>query len=165
MFAPDPTVDIGIPNNAPEMVDAALGYAAWREAIVSGDPVTLLAIPGTPHSIHQLGLNIGNWDPACQRPLYLVILEGDFNGENLFSGPTDASELRGRYLAFVFDLSAGIPGDVTFTILSTDGAAFKQALGDPSLPDSKDVIPDPQPPYPPCEDVTLEGNPEPQPTP
>ncbi len=86
-------------------------------------------------------------------PLYLVILKGDFNGHHLFVVPTDGLELRGTYVAYVFDLAHGAPGDVTFTILSEDGAAFKQALGDPQLPDADTIIPDPQPPYPPCQDV------------
>jgi hypothetical protein len=159
-----PTVDIGIDIDPDQMVAAAIEYSEWREAIVSGTPDALLAVPGTPESIRQLGLNIGNWNPTCARPMYLVILKGDFDGSNLFAVPTDERELPGRYVAYVFDLTAGVPGEVTFTVLSEDGAAFKQALDDPTLPDPDFTVPESSPPYPPCEDVTLPGNPGPEPT-
>ncbi len=109
-----------------------------------------------------MGLNIGNWDPVCARPMYLVILKGDFAGRNLLVVPTDDRELHVQYVGYIFDLSAGVPGDVIFTILSQDGAAFKQALGDPRLPDLDNTVP--EPPYPPCDGVTLPSNPEPLPT-
>lgn len=157
-----PTVDIGMDIDPAQMIAAAIAYSEWREAIVNGQPQAVLAVPGTPESIRVLGLNIGNWDPTCARPMYLVILKGAFDGRNLFASPADERALPGQYVAYVFDLSAGVPGAVTFTILSGDGAAFKQALGDPALPDPNVTVPAPSPPYPPCDDVTLPGNPQPQ---
>lgn len=165
------TVDIGMDVTSTQMISAAIEFSEWREAIVSGEPEPVLAVPGTPESIRLMGLNIGNWDPTCKRPMYLVILKGNFDGRNLFVNPSFATSdneqgLRGRYVAYVFDLTSGVPGDVTFTILSEDRAAFKQALSDPTFPEPDFTVPEPVPPYPPCEDVSFLGKfgPEFQPT-
>jgi hypothetical protein len=147
------------------MINESLEYTHWREAIVSGEPEILLATPATPASILQMGLNIGNWDPACTRPMFLIIMKGDFDGRYLFVNPASSDQaLPGQYLAYVFDLSHGPPGDIIFTILSDDGSAFKQALNDPELPDPDFAVSEPEPPFVPCDDVWVEGEPEPSPT-
>jgi len=145
---------------------AAIEYLRQREAIRSGDPVVRLAQPATPKSIRSMGLNIGNWDPACARPMSLVILEGGFDGQNLFVNPgTDKGTKPGAFVALVFDRASGDPGDIAFTILSTDGGAFRTALGDESLPESDITVPDAVPPFVPCDDVDVLGGSEPDATP
>lgn len=145
---------------------AAVAYLRQREAIVSGDTVVRYAQPATPRTIRALQLNIGNWDPACERPMSLVILEGDFDGRNLFVSPGTADAKRpGRFVGLVFDRASGDPGDIAVTILSVDGGAFRTALNDLSLPASDMVAPEPVPPYVPCGDVHAPGQPEPNASP
>ena len=162
--SPTVTIDIGVSVSSDVMIAAALEHSRFYDAIVSGEPEVLLTMPGWPQTMHDLGIYIGNWNPTCQRPFYLVILKGDFDATSLFPGRS--TERLGKYVAYVFDLTAGVPGDVTFTILSPDGSAFKQALQDPTLPDSDyEMWMRLEPPYVPCEDVTLLGHantPEPE---
>ncbi len=164
-----PVVTSAIDLVAPGMeraTTAAVAYLRQREAIVSGEPVVRYAQQVTPRSIRGLQLNIGNWDPACERPMSLVILEGEFDGRNLFITPgADAARKPGRYVGLVFDRVAGEPGDITFTILSADGGVFRTALHDESLPPSDMVAPAPVPPYVPCGDVSTPGQPEPSASP
>lgn len=146
---------------APGMVAttaAALVYLRQREAIRSGEPVVRLAQPATPKSIRLMGLNIANWDPACARPMSLVIFEGDIDGRNLIVAPGVARGAQpARFVGFVFDRRHGDPGDIMATILSPDGGAFRTALGDESLPASDMTVPDAVPPFVPCEDVNAPG--------
>lgn len=162
--SPAVTVDIGVSVSPDVMITAALEHSRFHDAIVSGEPEVLLTMPGWPQTMHDLGLSIGNWDPACQRPFYLVILKGDFDATSLFPGRS--TERLGKYVAYVFDLTAGAPGDVTSTIVSTNGSAFKHVLKDPSLPDPEfEMAMDLAPPYLPCEDVSIPGHtnaPEPE---
>ena len=145
---------------------AAIEYLRQREAIRSGDPVVRLALPATPKSIRSMGLNIGNWDPACARPMSLVILEGDFDGQNLFVNPgTDKGTKPGALVGLVFDRASGDPGDIAFTILSTDDGAFRTALADDSLPESDMTVLDAVPPFVPCDDVDVPDRSEPEATP
>ncbi len=145
---------------------SAVAYLRQREAIVGGEPVVRYAQPVTPRSIRAMQLNIGNWDPACERPMSLVILEGEFDGRNLFISPgTGAMRKPGRFVGLVFDRAAGEPGDIAFTILSIDGGVFRTALDDQSLPPSDMVAPAPVPPYVPCGDVHTPGQPAPNASP
>ena len=161
---PTVTVDISVSVSSDVMIAAALEHSRFYNAIVSGEPEVLLTMPGWPQTMHDLGLYIGNWDPTCQRPFYLVILKGDFDATSLVPGRS--TERLGQYVAYVFDLTAGVPGDVTFTLLSTNGNAFKYVLQDPSLPDPEfEMAMELAPPYLPCEDVTIPGHtgsPEPE---
>ena len=145
---------------------SAVAYLRQREAIVGGEPVVRYAQPATPRSIRAMQLNIGNWAPACERPMSLVILEGEFDGRNLFISPgVDAARKPGRFVGLVFDRAAGEPGDIAFTILSLDGGAFRTALGDQSLPPSDMLAPASVPPYVPCGDVHTPGQPVPNASP
>ena len=162
--APASTPAIGVVTNSDEMIAEALEFSRMREVIASGEPQPLLAIPATPYWIHSMGINIGNWEPQCDRPMYLVILKGDFDGSTLFVNPgggdKESDGPRGTYIGYVFDLNPGVPGNVAFSVLSDDGAVFKRVLGDSELPDWDIVNPEPEPPYIPCEDVVWEGNPD-----
>lgn len=128
-----PTPEIGVATNPEEMIAEALEFSRRREVIVSGEVRPMLAIPATPYWIHSMGINIGNWEPQCDRPMYLVILKGDFDGNTMFVNPgggeKESEGIRGTYVGYVFDLNSGVPGNVLFSVLSEDGAVFKQVLG------------------------------------
>ena len=148
--------------NRDEMVATAIRYTQDREAVLSGSPEVVGTMPVTPPYLNAVGLNIGNFSPACLRPMYLVVLKGDFDGRNLVVGQFNPDKpYQMKYVGYLFDQANGAPGGITATFLSADGSAFRQILNDPSLPEPKQTLEnDPKPPYLSCVDVTITGGAE-----
>lgn len=141
------------------MIATAIQYTKDREAVLSGSPEVVGTTRATAPYLNTMGLYIGNMSPACLRPMYLVVLKGDFDGRSLVVGLGSRDEpYRVSYIGYVFDQAHGAPGPIMTTFLSPDGAGFRQILNDPSLPVPKQTLTaDPKPPYVPCVDVTIPG--------
>ncbi|HET7036762.1 MAG TPA: hypothetical protein VFI42_13840 [Thermomicrobiaceae bacterium] len=151
--------DAGGPNavTPEEMGQHAIDYTRQRAASVKGDLQVLLSRPVTLSQLRQLGLNGPNFAPTCQRPLYLVILQGDVNARGLAPAPlAPGVPIPTHYLAYIFDLAHGAPGEIVTFIGSPTGSDLKQALHDPALPDPPYPLlgspVSPNPVYGPCED-------------
>jgi len=145
-----------------EMIAIALRHTAQREAVLSGSPEVVGTTQATPPYLNAMGLSIGNMSPACLRPMYLVVLKGNFDGRNLVAGQFNQGKpYHVSYVGYLFDQANGTPGSITATFLSADGSAFRKILSDPSLPEPKQTLEtDPKPPYVQCIDVTITGGDE-----
>jgi hypothetical protein len=148
--------------NRDEMIAIALRYTVQREAVLSGIPEVIGTTRTTAPHLNAMGLSLGNVSPACLRPMYLVVLKGDFDGRSLVVGLASRDEpYRVSYIGYVFDQAHGAPGSITATFLSPDGSGFRQILNDPSLPEPMETFTmDPKPPYMSCVDVTITGEQE-----
>lgn len=107
-----------------EMGRAALDYPrSWvsaRQRDVepeSGQPEVVVSKPATRSALQELGLG-DTFAPSCQRPLYVVVLHGDFAGDV-------------QYIGYVFDLGDGPPGQVMLTAASQTDEPFRHTLGGP----------------------------------
>ncbi len=145
---------------ASDVSQAALDYTKQRVKIMSGTPTVVLTMPVTPPQLQSLGLGIGNYSPACQRPMYLAVVKGDFDTRGAVpSVQSPDLAAPARYIGYVFDLGEGKLGGVIATIISPDGASFKPVLHDDALPDP-DLAHAPRvagPPYVPCRDIVAPG--------
>ena len=148
--------------NRDEMIAIALRHTAQREAVLSGSPEVVGTTQATPPYLNAMGLSIGNMSPACLRPMYLVVLKGNFDGRNLVVGQFNQDKpYHVSYVGYVFDQANGAPGSIMATYLSVDGSAFRQVLNDSSLPEPKQKLEtDPKPPYVSCVDETITGGAE-----
>ena len=118
--------------NAPmkDIEDAALKYTYARFQVLSEDVIIRLSRPVTKQELPLLGLpkiDFGGEDP----PLALVVLMGNFDVRNLRRMNVNDAPWRVKFIAYVFDLKAGLP---TLTSVSADGSRFRDLLNDPSLP-------------------------------
>ena len=148
---------------ASDVSQAALDYTKQRVTIKSGTPTVVLTMPVTPSQLQSLGLGIGNYSPACQQPMYLVVVKGDFDTRGTVpSVQSPDLPAPAQYIGYVFDLGEGRLGGVIATIISPDGASFKSVLHDAALPDP-DLDRAPRvagPPYVPCRDMVAPGVPD-----
>ena len=113
-----------------DIEDAALKYTQTRFQVLSDNVTIPLARPVTKQELPLLGLpqiDFGGEDP----PLALVVLKGEFDVRNLRRTIANGEAWRVRFIAYVFDLKAGLP---TLTMVSADGSMFRDLLNDPSLP-------------------------------
>ncbi len=118
--------------NAPmqDVADAALKSTATRFQVLSEQIAVPLARAVTKEELPLLGLpeiDFGGEDP----PLALVVLKGEFDVRNLRGGAASDTPWEVKFIAYVFDLKAGVP---TLTLVSPDGSIFRDLLNDPSLP-------------------------------
>lgn len=118
--------------NAPmqDVEDAALKYTYARFQVLSANVIIRLSRPVTKQELPFLGfpkIDFGGEDP----PLALVVLKGEFDVRNLRRMNVNDTPWRVKFIAYVFDLKAGLP---TLTSVSADGSRFRDLLNDPSLP-------------------------------
>ena len=113
----------------------AVQYALAQGAVRSGKPQVLLSRSVKRSDVSALGIAcMGGSSTIEEPPLVLVIMKGDFR---LKGGGGSSHALVAPYLAYVFDVWAAEP---MLTSASTDGAKFRQALNDPSLPANPDGV-------------------------
>lgn len=115
-----------------EVGQAAIDYTLAQFSVLSGTPKVVLAQPVTSAELSSLGLadiNFVNREP----PMALVIVKGNFDVSNLPGRvpPGVKRQNKVKYIAYAFDLRAGIP---TLTTTALYGE-IRQALKDDSLPD------------------------------
>ncbi|MDQ2806642.1 MAG: hypothetical protein M3Z04_06960, partial [Chloroflexota bacterium] len=136
----------GLGNATPaQMAQYAVKQALETHDSVSGTPTVLLSRRVTRAEVGEIGLGcMGAAGTIEDPPLMLVVLKGDF----LIMSPSlsVAPPKQSHYVAYIFDLWAGIP---TYVVSSADGKGFRKVLKDPSLPDYPAVesitCPTPQP--------------------
>jgi uncharacterized protein YjbI with pentapeptide repeats len=124
------------PQATPEVVARhALALTRQRSARIEGTPRVVLARRVMTAELPKLGL--GEFPKlALDRPLMLVILEGNFDLSGVFqtteNGNGGIKTLRRYYsIAYVYDLCAGLP---TLTADSPRKQGFQQALLAPQPP-------------------------------
>lgn len=116
----------------PALAKRALDHVRARKIVRSGTPKVLLARMGPARVINQvLGQAFVNYSPSCDYEVGLVILTGDFDVSGYAPGFGDAGPALMKYVALIYDPNYGFGG----IIASPNGAGFKHALNDPSLPD------------------------------
>jgi len=118
--------------NAPmeDVTDAALKYTQTRFQVLSKQITVPLARTVIKEDLPLSGLpqiDFGGEDP----PLALVVLKGEFDVRNMGRGAASDTPFKVKFIAYVFDLKAGIP---TLILASVDGSMFRDLLNDPSLP-------------------------------
>lgn len=148
--------------NEDQMVVAALDRLRAIGAITGDDPDVVLARPLAAGDISRL-IGLGNYSPICWRPMYVVVLRGEFDAGPLMSNQPGmiidgaaASGPEPRYVAVVFDQTPGIPGTIVGTLTSHDGAKFAGLLN--GATDHTRVIGGSaydEYQYAPCEDVVV----------
>lgn len=152
-----PTVDLA----TDPVAQRAIAYTREQVKIKSGAPIVRLARPVTPQELKTLGLGSWNFTPGCVPPLYLVILEGDFELEGTMPSSIPAGKgIPAKFLVYVYDLKIG---EIIAMFGDPNGAQVKQALGDPTLP-TVDPASLPHPEFPaqmPCSPVVVPGAPAP----
>jgi hypothetical protein len=114
-----------------EVSQVAISYIRTVCTVLSGDPQVLLAKSVTADQLPALGLgSIGFANNDI--PLVLVILKGDFDMTHCMHHSGDLGvQTKAQYVAYVFDLIAGIPTLTSFSLKAED---FRQALNESSLP-------------------------------
>lgn len=113
-----------------QMAQYAVKHARETHDSVSGPPTVLLSRRVTRQEVGEIGLGcMGAVGTIEEPPLMLVVLKGDF----LILSPSlsVAPPKHSHYVAYVFDLWAGIP---TYVVSSADGKGFRKVLNDPRLP-------------------------------
>lgn len=110
-----------------------LRYLEMAGAVRSGSVIVRYSQPVFQQQLIDFGLALLPLRADCERPLHLVIVEGDFDVRGLAPGWERSDQPPVAYLGFVYDLEADAVAQV---MPSDDGAIFKLALNDPSLPDS-----------------------------
>lgn len=115
-----------------QVKEVALDYTKKRFGIQGVTPEIILARPVTFAELPSLGLT-GINPSGREIPLMLVILKGDIDVTNLRSRlPASYRHTRVQYVAYVFDLLAGMP---TLIQTSHRGGAFRRVLNNPNLPE------------------------------
>ncbi|MBI3976655.1 MAG: hypothetical protein HY331_00575 [Chloroflexi bacterium] len=117
-----------------EVAEYALAGVRANMRIVSGTPQVLLARAVKASELPSLGIPFpSDWEDD-NPPLMLVIIHGDIDVTGYFLGMGKPLPPRkgGMYIAFVYDLRAGMP---TLTLTSGAGGKFRIALNSPNLPD------------------------------
>lgn len=124
----------GLIGASPEMVaQLALDFTREHVQIKSGEPQAILSRAVTPQELDSFGLSIGTFEPGCVRPQHLVIVKGDFDVREALGLTLHSSvEVPATYIAYIYDLKRGTLRSIGS---DRDGAHFKKALGDPTLPD------------------------------
>lgn len=168
----------GLVGAFPETIaQMALQYTKERVIIKSGQPTVLLSRAVTLQDLKSMGLSLGNFAPECARPFHLVIIKGDFDLRKTLPSPVVAKAKPANFIAYTYDLKAGM---LTGIRADRNGATFKKALGDPTLPDptipashsdgqldAGSAYAPPGPPvheqYIPCESTVVHGTAEPRP--
>jgi hypothetical protein len=156
---PAPTVN---PATDP-IAQRALDHARQQGTVRSGSPTVRLSRPVTPQELRTLGLGGWNFAPGCEPPMYLVILQGDFNVRPSMpvSLPPGAT-IPAAFVVYVYDLRLN---DVVSTFGDPDGRLVRLALGDPSSPSvDRGSLPNPESPVQlPCAPTVVPGAPAPTP--
>lgn len=125
--AVSPTIDVGVDGAMVEQ--AVVDYLELTDALRDVAPTVLLSVPVFQQQLIAFGLAYIPYAPDCQRPMYLVIVEGDFDVTGL--APGFGSQPPVPYIGFVYDVEA----DTFSHILpSENGDIFRQALNDSTLP-------------------------------
>lgn len=113
-----------------DVTEAALKHTQARFQVLSEQITVPLARPVIKEDLPRSGLpeiDFGGEYP----PLALVVLKGEFDVQNLRRGAASDTPWNVKFIAYVFDLKAGVP---TLTLVSHDGSIFRDLLNDPSLP-------------------------------
>lgn len=140
-FTPRPLVGASLD----EVGQAARAYTCNHYRIMGDTPRVRLVRPITAAQLPSLGLS-EVYFAAEEPPLMLVILRGDFDlrgARGTERLDPSAWHWQVKYLAYVFDLRAGIPASIQ---TSPEGGAFRIALNDPNLPDDLPKRPPSSPP-------------------
>lgn len=122
---------VGSPTVSDHVNQVVLDYLAATGSIRSGQPQIIYSRPVTQRQLFETNLARIRWSPDCNRPLYLVIVHGDFDISMLAPGFGGQTEPK-PFIGFVYDLEAETFAQI---MPSRNGAIFKAALEDPSLPD------------------------------
>jgi len=118
-----------------EFAQYALEWARWQLQPLN-TPSVLLARAVTAEEMPQLGLGCTpNFMTIEEPPVMAAIIRGEFDFRGAGPGFRDIKPIAGKewYVLYIFDVWSARP---VVTIASEDGAAFKQALNDPTLPDN-----------------------------
>jgi hypothetical protein len=117
-----------------EMAQHAIAYTRDRAMIESGEPEVLFAMAATAPELQKVGLSGAEYSPTCQRPFYVVVLRGDFEGDV-------------EYIGYVFDVSNGAPGGIAIHIESPTIDPFWPLLAaepvTPAITGSPDAVEQP----------------------
>jgi hypothetical protein len=117
----------------------AVDYTSAHYPPLSGVPQPILVRSVAAAALPAIGLaKIGF--AGEEPPLTLAIVHGDFDLRSGVRTRLDPATWHWRvgYIAYVFDLDAGVP---TLMQTSQNGGDFRQALNDPNLPDDIPVVP------------------------
>ncbi|MGI0015431.1 MAG: hypothetical protein ACREBU_18595, partial [Nitrososphaera sp.] len=117
--------------SAEEIQQVALDYTYGRFKVLSEAPTILLTRPVTKDELPSLGLSAIDF-AGEEPPLMLVAMNGDFDVSNIRRSVSGALPFRVSYIVYVFDLKAGAP---TLIQYSVDGSHFRKLLNDPNLPE------------------------------
>lgn len=115
-----------------EIAQSAITYARENGMVRENKIEIALNIPATTDYLLSVGLSTTSFAGEAP-PLQLVVFKGDFDLSGLPGSAPRAVESF-DYMAYIMDLNAGVP---TTIIGSPNGALFKQALNDPTLPESE----------------------------
>lgn len=119
-------------SSVDEVKQVALGYTRTRFKISSGTPEVILIRPVTFAELPSLGFTSIN-PGGTEIPLMLIVIKGDIDVSNMRSRtPKEFRHTRVEYVAYVFDLLAGVP---TLIQTSHRGGAFRRLLNNPNLPE------------------------------
>lgn len=131
-FTHRPLVNASTPEIGQYAID--LAYAQVR---VNGTPRVRLVRRVDGAGLEAVGLDRIGF--VCgERPLVLVILEGDFDTRAALGGGT----AHDQFIVYVFD---ALTGALPFSRYSPTGMGLGPALGDPRLPDPPAIAPRPSP--------------------
>lgn len=127
-----------------EIKQAAVNYTLAHSSQfnkLSGTPEAIFARPIKATEIPSTGLGEINF-MGEEPPLMLVVVKGDFDTSSFIPRRFQTSNppRSTKYIAYVFDLRAGIPA---LTATGLTGKYFRNALNDSTLPDESKPV-DPQ---------------------
>ncbi len=115
-----------------EIKEAALKYTRSRFKILSKQVTIPLARYVTDQELPFLGISKMDFIGE-EPPMALVVLEGEFDVRALRRHVSRENKpWRVKYIAYIFDLKAGLPASV---MVSSDGTGFRKLLNAPSLPE------------------------------
>ncbi len=86
----------------------ALDYTHTRFKTLSGIPNVVVVRKPTTNDFSALGFPTEEYDPQ-DNPLMLVVLKGDFDVSNMRGRANSKWHTRVAYIAYLFDLRAGVP--------------------------------------------------------
>ncbi len=126
-FTPSSLID-ALPQRVGQV---AIDYTQARFKVLSGASNVVVVRKPTTNDFSALGFPTDEYEPQ-DNPLMLVVVKGDFEVSNMRGGANSKWHRRVAYIAYLFDLRAGVP---TLTQTSAKGGILRELLNDPTLPD------------------------------
>lgn len=109
-FTPQPLIGA----TEEEINEAAIEYTYYRFKVLSGEPSVVLTMPVIKDELPSLGLSSIGFSGE-EPPMTLVLLMGDFDISNI-RGWHQNSPLKVSFLVYVFDLNAGVPTLIEYSV-------------------------------------------------